>query len=63
MTSLEYCKEHGLTLIALTPQKLPGRVHLSVDGWTSLNIFSFLGITMHWIQDGELQHLILDFIK
>ncbi|PIL25427.1 hypothetical protein GSI_13317 [Ganoderma sinense ZZ0214-1] len=41
----------------------PGRVHLSVDGWTSPNVFSFLGITAHWIQNGELRHIILDFIK
>ncbi|KAI1782397.1 hypothetical protein LXA43DRAFT_845936, partial [Ganoderma leucocontextum] len=27
---------------------LPGKIHLCVDGWTSPNYMSFLGVTAHW---------------
>ena len=44
-------------------QEYLGRVHLSVDGWTSLNVFSFLGVTAHWFDGTQLQHIILDFVR
>ncbi|KAI1788245.1 hypothetical protein LXA43DRAFT_852164, partial [Ganoderma leucocontextum] len=30
------------------PDSLPGKIHLCVDGWTSPNFMSFLGVTAHW---------------
>jgi hypothetical protein len=39
------------------------RVHIGVDGWTSPNIFSFLGITAHRVVDGRINSCILDFVK
>ena len=42
---------------------LPGKVHICMDGWTSPNMFSFLGVTAHWHEGGEIRHIILDFIK
>ncbi|OJT02096.1 hypothetical protein TRAPUB_7442 [Trametes pubescens] len=39
------------------------RLHLCVDGWTSPNVLSFLGITVHWHWDGEIRHVILDFVR
>ncbi len=44
-------------------QSLPCKIHICVDGWTSLNIMSFLGVTAHWHRDGEIEHIILDFIR
>jgi hypothetical protein len=44
-------------------QSYPGRLHLCVDGWTSPNVIAFLGATVHWVVDGRMQSLILDFIK
>ncbi|KAL1940908.1 hypothetical protein VTO73DRAFT_7544 [Trametes versicolor] len=42
---------------------LGGKIHLCVDGWTSPNVISFLGITAHWVLDGRVRHIILDFIR
>jgi hypothetical protein len=40
-----------------------GKLHIGVDGWTSPNVFSFLGITVHQVIEGRIQMFILDFIK
>ena len=40
-----------------------GCIHLGFDGWTSPNIFSFLGVVVHIAPKGELQSFILDFIS
>lgn len=44
-------------------QGLDGKIHLCVDGWTSPNVISFLGITAHWEREGSAYHIILDFVK
>ena len=44
-------------------QALPCKVHLCVDGWTSPNYMSFLGVTVHWGEGSDLEHVTLDFIK
>ena len=44
-------------------QSLPCKIHLCVDGWTSPNFMSFLGVTAHWVSGAALQHVMLDFIK
>jgi hypothetical protein len=44
-------------------QSYPGRLHLCIDGWTSPNVIAFLGAMVHWVIDGHMQSLILDFIK
>ena len=50
--------------MALTfTQSYPGRLHLCVDGWTSPNVIAFIGATVHWVVDGHMQSVILDFIK
>ncbi|OJT02301.1 hypothetical protein TRAPUB_7171 [Trametes pubescens] len=38
-------------------------LHICMDSWTSPNGMSFLGITVHWHWDGEIRHIILDFIR
>ena len=41
---------------------LSSRVSLTLDLWTSPNRFSFLGITVHWIDDNwQLHTNLLDF--
>lgn len=44
-------------------QSLAAKIHLCVDGWTSPNFMSFLGVTAHWVSGAVLQHVTLDFIK
>lgn len=41
----------------------PGRLHLGLDGWTSPNVFSFLGVTVHRVVEGKVKQFILDFIR
>ena len=50
-----------MTLLAL--QKLPGKVHICVDGWTFPNVFSFLSITAHWHVNGKIEHIILEYLR
>ena len=45
------------------PQAYPGKLHLCADGWTSPNVISFIGITVHWASEGQIVSLILDFVK
>ena len=40
-----------------------GKLHLCVDGWTSPNVISFIGLTVHWAADGVIKSMILDFVK
>lgn len=56
---------HQLTLpsIAKSLQSYPGYLHLSFDGWSSRNVLSFLGITVHLVKDGKLLSFILDFVE
>ncbi|CAB4442276.1 unnamed protein product [Rhizophagus irregularis] len=43
-------------------QELSGKVSLTLDGWTSKNQISFLGITIHWIaNDWKINSTVLDF--
>ena len=34
-----------------------------MDGWTSPNFISFLGVTAHWVVGAQLQNVTLDFIR
>jgi len=38
-------------------------LHIAADGWTSPNVIAFIGTTVHWIVDGKIVSIILDFIK
>ena len=63
--SLQPHRQRPLDLIAphMLLQNLPGAVHICLDGWTSPNVISFLGVTAHWHERGEINHIILDFIQ
>ena len=50
-------------LTTIIYQNIPGKIHICVDGWTSPNVISFLGVTAHWHEGGKVKHIILDFIK
>ena len=57
----------GFVLLAvhklIVCQAHPGKVHIAVDGWTLPNIYSFLGITVHFVKDSKMHNVILDFIR
>ena len=43
-------------------QKISSKISFTLDGWTSKNQISFLGITAHWItQDWKFKEILLDF--
>ncbi|EAU89851.2 hypothetical protein CC1G_07003 [Coprinopsis cinerea okayama7 len=44
-------------------QDYPGRLNLAADGWTSPNVISFLGVTVHRLKDASINATLLDFIK
>lgn len=44
-------------------QRVPGKLHLVADGWTSPNVISFIGATVQFVNDGKINSVVLDFIK
>ncbi|EAU88633.2 hypothetical protein CC1G_01006 [Coprinopsis cinerea okayama7 len=44
-------------------QKFKGRLHVGADGWTSPNVISFIGATVHFAVKGKMESFVLDFIK
>lgn len=53
-----YCYTSNLNFL----KRIPGRFHIGVDGWTSPNVISFIAITVHFVHDGKICKMILDFI-
>ena len=51
------------TAIALHLQSIKQRLHLALDGWTALNVFSFLGVTVQYFENGNICSFVLDFVK
>lgn len=49
--------------VAKILQEYPGRLHICLDGWTSPNVYSFLGLTVHRVVNGDLKPFVLDFIQ
>lgn len=41
----------------------PGKFHVGLDGWTSPNVISFLGVVLYFMREAELTSMILDFVK
>ncbi|THU80741.1 hypothetical protein K435DRAFT_695041, partial [Dendrothele bispora CBS 962.96] len=41
---------------------LTGRVHIALDGWTSPNVITDLGLIMTYVQDGQIKSLTLDVL-
>ncbi len=45
-------------------KSIPGKISFTIDGWTSPNVISFLGITCHYIDtDWKVQDILLDFVS
>jgi len=45
-------------------KNVPGKLSFTIDGWTSPNVISFLGITCHYIDDDwKIQDILLDFVS
>ncbi|THU95120.1 hypothetical protein K435DRAFT_798347 [Dendrothele bispora CBS 962.96] len=42
---------------------IPGRKHISLDGWSSPNIMSVLGILVSYVEKGEIKTLTLDTVR
>jgi hypothetical protein len=40
-----------------------GKLHLCADGWTSPNVISFVGLTVHWAGSDGIRSTTLDFVK
>jgi hypothetical protein len=61
---LQVCHVHHYHhFLTKRPQAYPGKVHICLDGWTSPQVIAFIGATVHWVVNGRMQSLILDFIK
>jgi hypothetical protein len=45
-------------------KNVPGKLSFTIDGWTSPNVISFLGITCHYVDnDWQIQEVLLDFVS
>jgi hypothetical protein len=40
-----------------------GDIHVSFDGWSAKNAASFVGVTAHFVREGQMSQFLLDFIK
>jgi hypothetical protein len=50
-------------VIALHLQSVKHRLHIALDGWTSPNVISFLGVTVQYFDKGDICAFVLDFVK
>jgi hypothetical protein len=50
-------------VIALHLQSVKHRLHIGLDGWTSPNVISFLGVTVQYFDKGDICAFVLDFVK
>ncbi|KAF8154638.1 hypothetical protein B0H34DRAFT_676379 [Crassisporium funariophilum] len=41
----------------------PGKIHSCADGWILPQVIAFIGTTAHWIINGRMTSIILDFTK
>jgi len=55
--------QRSRTAIATHLQSVKQRLHIALDGWTSPNVFSFLGVTVRYCENGKLHGFVLDFVK
>jgi hypothetical protein len=55
--------ERSRLVIALHLQSIKHRLHIALDGWTSPNVFSFLGVTVQYLEEGKICGFVLDFVK
>ncbi|KAJ3563702.1 hypothetical protein NP233_g8774 [Leucocoprinus birnbaumii] len=44
-------------------QNLKQSIHLVLDGWTAPIIAAYLGLVIVWSDEGEIHHMILEFVR
>ncbi len=49
--------------IALHLQSVKHQLHIALDGWTSPNVFLFLGVMVQYFEKGDICGFMLDFVK
>ncbi len=54
---------HSHLAIVLHLQSVKHQLHIALNGWTSLNVFSFLSVTVQYFEKGNICGFVLDFIK
>ena len=55
--------ERSRNTMALHLQSVKHRLHLKLDGWTAPNVYSFLGVTIQYFENGNICSSVLDFVK
>jgi hypothetical protein len=55
--------ERSRIVIGLHLQSIKHRLHIALDGWTSPNVTSFLGVTVQYFEKGDIHSFVLDFVK
>lgn len=50
-------------LFLIVLKAYPWKFHICADGQTSPNVVAFVGITVHWVLEGQISSLILNFVK
>ena len=55
--------ERSRVVIACHLQSVKQRLHLLLDGWTSPNMISFLGVNVTYFEDGKIHGFVLDFVR
>ena len=55
--------ERSRRVIALHLQSIKHRLHITLDGWMSPNVFSFLGVTVQYFDEGKICGFVLDFVR
>jgi len=50
-------------MASATFKKIPGKISITIDAWTSPNYIAFLGITAHWVnKNWEMEELLIEFV-
>ncbi|KAI9056828.1 hypothetical protein FKP32DRAFT_1615668 [Trametes sanguinea] len=49
--------KHSKTNLVKLLSEIPGKIHICVNGWTSPNVLTFLGVTAHWHHNNEMSTL------
>ena len=55
--------EHLCIVIACHLQEVKHCLHLLLDGWSSPNVYSFLGMNIAYFDNGDIHGFVLDFVK
>lgn len=54
--------EGAKKIVTQALHKYQGRLHISIDGWWSPGISSYVGIKAHWTNHDRMVNVLLDII-